>query len=61
MFEIPTRVGAPWEDWEDARILTDLRLGVEPWLIAQRARRSEQEVLERLRQLQRPAARGKKR
>jgi hypothetical protein len=48
---MPSRIGEPFEDWEDARILDDFDAGCRAWIIAKRARRTELEVVERLSQL----------
>lgn len=45
---MPSRIGEPWEPWEDARILDDFDYGCSSWIIAKRARRTELEVVERL-------------
>ncbi|AEG92336.1 hypothetical protein [Ramlibacter tataouinensis] len=60
-FEVPSRIGQPWEPWEDSAILTDLRLKVDPHVIALRARRTQQEVETRLQELLRPAPRERRR
>ena len=44
----PSRAGEPWEDWEDAKINDDWRAGCELYVIALRARRTAEEVKERL-------------
>lgn len=45
---MPSRSGEPFEDWEDGRLLYDFNEGCAAWIIAQRARRSEDEVVARL-------------
>ena len=46
------RTGKPWDPHEDRAILADKRAGTLMWVIAQRARRTEQEVEDRLKELE---------
>lgn len=49
---MPPRSGEPWEPWEDGWIREDARHGCTLFVMAQRARRSEAEVRQRMAALQ---------
>lgn len=44
----PSMVGEPWDDWQDAHLTEDWLWGCGVWIMAKRARRTEEEVIERL-------------
>jgi len=47
----PSLIGTPWDDWQDANIIEDFRWGCDASIIAKRARRTEEEVIARLKEL----------
>jgi hypothetical protein len=50
----PSMVGQPWDELQDANLLSDYVYGCSAFTMAMRARRTEAEVVARLEELGRP-------